>query len=273
MASLSVVIAARNEEQHLPEQLRAIQTQGIPPAEIVLVDDGSTDSTAQIMEQFQRAVCQRITVRIVPLLWVGGCDAYNIGVQRSHGTYVYCASANDVMAPGALAAVQQALEMFPGADLIAGNVAGCDLDWAREPTYLMGQYVTGKLGHAGIIHGAGAIISRRAWDQVGGWQADVGPYCDALMWHTVAARLGCVYTPRGVAWVRPNEPGQGYGGSVVFDAQKRRPYLEAFARHVMRMDEPYRSNLLASGLWDIAEMAPDMRDILASCGFHSEMTV
>ena len=270
MIDLSVVIAAKNEARHLPAQLLAVQTQGVMPTEIILVDDGSTDGTHEIMWQFQRAV-KSISVRLIPTTGIGAMAAYNLGVKRSSSAYVYCASANDVIQPGAFAAIEQAMQMFPGADLIAGNVSGCDLGWAREPTYLIGQYVTKRLGHAGIIHGAGAIVSRRAWDSVGDWQADVGPYCDALMWHTLVARHGCVYTPRTVAWVRPNAPGKGYGGSVVFDAQKRRPYLEAFARHVMAMGEPARSHLLSSGLWDIAEFSPDMREILVVR--HSEMTV
>jgi glycosyltransferase involved in cell wall biosynthesis len=261
---LSVVISAHNEERHLEEQLLAVQTQGIRPREIVLIDDASTDKTLTIMRQFASAI-RGAQVRIIHR-WrcLGAIASYNAGVAVTTSAHVYLASANDVLQSGAFAVVEQALQMFPGADLIVGNVVGSEVSWADRPTYIVGQYVAPRFGHQGIIHGAGVAVSRRAWDSVGGWQEGVGPYCDALMWHILALRHGLVYTPRPISWVRPNGPGEGYGGAMVLDRVRRRPYLEEFARRVLALEEPTRSRLVDSNLWSIREFAPDMVALLAA---------
>ncbi|HOW73041.1 MAG TPA: glycosyltransferase [Phycisphaerae bacterium] len=46
--ALSVIIPARNEERNLPTLLRSLASQSVRPREIVLVDDGSTDRTAEV---------------------------------------------------------------------------------------------------------------------------------------------------------------------------------------------------------------------------------
>ncbi|MDX1418940.1 MAG: glycosyltransferase [Rubricoccaceae bacterium] len=48
---LSVVVAARDEAEHLPLLLDALERQTLPPAEVVVADDGSTDETAALVER------------------------------------------------------------------------------------------------------------------------------------------------------------------------------------------------------------------------------
>ena len=50
---VSVVIAARNEQKNLSENLKAIAGQVYPDFEIIVVDDGSTDNTPEILERFE----------------------------------------------------------------------------------------------------------------------------------------------------------------------------------------------------------------------------
>lgn len=259
MIDLSVVIAARNEERHLPEQLLAIQTQAIQPREIVLVDDGSTDRTAEIMHDFARYTRRVRMIRFE--CSVGATAAYNRGVAESSGEHIYCASANDVVRTGALSWLAQALEMWPGAEIVAGDLDGLALGWSRVPTSFSGDEMSDLIGRPHIVHGAAAVVSRRAWDICGGWHDDVGGYVDTLMWHTLACRYGLVYTPHPIAWVRPNAPGQG-NGAAALDTIRRAPLLEAFARRVMAMEEPTRSRLVNSALWGIREFAPEMHALL-----------
>lgn len=260
MTRLSVVIAARNEERHLPEQLLAIQTQAVRPDEIVLTDDGSTDRTLEIMQAFAASVPGvRIIVNEES---VGATAAQNRGVYESTGDWIYDASANDVIQPGAFAAFADALRLDPDTVLVTGDLAGLPLGWTARPARLAPQTVAALLGGRGIIHGAATFVRRDAWDECGGWPSDIGGYADALMWHVLGCRYGLTYTPHPIAWVRPNEPGRG-NGAVALDPNRRRPYLEAFARHVLALEEPTRSRLVGSGLWEIREFAPEMAPLLS----------
>jgi GT2 family glycosyltransferase len=271
---LSIVIAARNEERYLPDQLIAIQTQAIQPDEIVLVDDGSTDGTLAIMAQFAAA---RGNVRIISLPTSVGCArATNRGVAESTGTHVYIASANDVMLPATIRAVAAALRSFPEAHLLAGDVSGIHLGWGDRagdvvtPSFVDADAIARMLGSAGIVHAAGAVISRAAWDRYGGWDPASWPYSETLTWHVTACRYGLVYVPHAFAWVRPHGDGDAEGGSVCLDHMRRRPLMERAAEFVLGLEEPTRSRLGDSHLWTIREWAPDMAPMLESLSIGRE---
>lgn len=260
MPRLSVIIAAYNEAAHLPEQLLAIQTQSARPDEIVAVDDGSTDRTLQMIQEFARSVPD-IPTTIISLAENAGCArATNRGVAESTGDWLYIASANDVMRPGALTAIASALHAFPDAHLITGDVAGIHLGWSAEPAYVDPETAASLFGHRGIIHAAGTVISRAAWDRHGGWDADWWPYSETLTWHTTACRYGLVYVPSEIAWVRPHD---GSASTSVLDREYRRPLMEQAARFVDGLEEPSRSRLIGSDLWRIREWEPEMAAMLA----------
>ena len=79
---LSIIIPARNEEHNLPTLLRSISTQPIRPREIIVVDDASTDSTAEVAEQFGARI-----IRSLPLPdgWRGKTWACHQGAQVATG--------------------------------------------------------------------------------------------------------------------------------------------------------------------------------------------
>ncbi len=84
---VSVVIAARNEEEDLPRCLDALLAQTYPNLEIVVVDGGSTDRTAEVA----RERGSRIRVLDEPPLpegWVGKNWACQTGVKATDGEYV-----------------------------------------------------------------------------------------------------------------------------------------------------------------------------------------
>lgn len=52
--SLSVVVPNYNHGQHLPNCLEALVRQSVPPAEIVVIDDASTDNSLEVLADFAR---------------------------------------------------------------------------------------------------------------------------------------------------------------------------------------------------------------------------
>ena len=78
----SVIIPAYNAERTLPLTLEALQRQTVPPNEyeIIVVDDGSTDRTAQIAEQYG--------VQVIRQENQGPAAARNVGVRMAHGEIV-----------------------------------------------------------------------------------------------------------------------------------------------------------------------------------------
>lgn len=80
--SLSVVIPARNEEDNLPRLLHSIATSAVRPAEILVVDDASTDNTAAVAQSLGATV---ITSVPLPNGWTGKAWACYQGAQSAIG--------------------------------------------------------------------------------------------------------------------------------------------------------------------------------------------
>lgn len=81
-ARLSIIIPARNEQHNLPVLLRSIASQSIQPGEIIVVDDASTDRTAEVAQQLGARV-----IRSLPLPggWRGKTWACHQGAQAATG--------------------------------------------------------------------------------------------------------------------------------------------------------------------------------------------
>jgi 4,4'-diaponeurosporenoate glycosyltransferase len=81
---ISIIIPARNEEDNLPRLLDSLSVQTEKPLEIIVVDDDSTDSTAEIAKDHGARV---IRLKDLPKGWVGKTWACHNGAIRAKGRY------------------------------------------------------------------------------------------------------------------------------------------------------------------------------------------
>jgi glycosyltransferase involved in cell wall biosynthesis len=114
--SISVVIPVHNGELYLAEAVDSALAQTHRPAEVVVVDDGSTDGTAEVAAGLGAAV------RYVHQRNRGPGGAMNRGVALARGEYVAFLSADDVWEPEKLAGQMAALVADPSLDLVFGHV-------------------------------------------------------------------------------------------------------------------------------------------------------
>jgi glycosyltransferase involved in cell wall biosynthesis len=125
---VSVVVAVRNEEAHLPAQLEALAGQTYrQPWELIVVDNGSTDGS--------RGVVERWAPQLPPLTVVdasgrrGLSYAKNLGIVWAQGDLLAFCDADDVVSPGwLLALVEAALD----GDVVAGRFDYRTLNDARR---------------------------------------------------------------------------------------------------------------------------------------------
>lgn len=114
-ASISVVIPVYNAELYLAEAVQSILAQTLPVAEIILVDDGSTDGSAAVAQKFAPPV------RLLSQPNAGAGAARNRGVQTAQGDLIAFLDADDLWTPDKLARQTQALAEGQ-ADMIFGAV-------------------------------------------------------------------------------------------------------------------------------------------------------
>lgn len=99
---VSVIVPARNEERNLPALLRSLAEQSVKPREIVVVDDGSIDRTADIARQCGATV---IASQPLPDGWRGKTWACHQGARAAAGPFLLFVDADAWFEPNGLSRV------------------------------------------------------------------------------------------------------------------------------------------------------------------------
>ena len=100
--TVSIIIPARNEDHNLPTLLRSLASQPVNPHEIIVVDDGSTDRTAEVAREFGARV---IHSQPLPDGWRGKAWACHQGAQFATGDLLLFLDADTWFEPDGLARV------------------------------------------------------------------------------------------------------------------------------------------------------------------------
>lgn len=112
---LSIIVPVYNSEEYLSRCLDSILDQDMTSYEVILVDDGSTDSSALICERYS-ATDPRFKTIHKPN--GGVSSARNAGLNLAKGEYVMFVDSDDALTPGALTAMTDGLD---GQDLVLGG--------------------------------------------------------------------------------------------------------------------------------------------------------
>ena len=109
--TIAVVIPAYNSAPYLAETLAAITGQSRPPDEIIVVDDGSTDNTAQIARDFGAPV------RCISIDNGGQGRARAIGIEKAASDWIALCDSDDLWRPDHLQRRLQLLQRYPSAQM------------------------------------------------------------------------------------------------------------------------------------------------------------
>src|SRR5438876_6543960 len=99
--TVSIIVPARNEEASLSACLESLVAQSGVEFEIILVDDHSTDHTADIARSFPTV--KVITADALPANWGGKSNALWSGVRHARGQWLLFTDADTIHHPGSLA--------------------------------------------------------------------------------------------------------------------------------------------------------------------------
>ena len=103
---VSIIVTVYNIENYLPHCLNSISNQTYKNLEIILVDDGSTDSSGSICDNF---ALQDDRCHVVHQVNQGACMARNVGKKKAKGDYVYFMDGDDYMHRDAIRLMYEAI--------------------------------------------------------------------------------------------------------------------------------------------------------------------
>jgi cellulose synthase/poly-beta-1,6-N-acetylglucosamine synthase-like glycosyltransferase len=227
-----VLIAAHNEARVLPRTLMALCEQTDPPDQILVVDDGSTDDTAQVMQTHFGLAAPAFgevsapstvfpAIRWMRQMQSGKARALNAALEKITTVVVLTIDADTLPAPDALDEVRQAFAAQP--DLVAAGgilIPICDrtwlgrtLQWFQTYEYIrnvLARFAWVRMKSLLLISGAFAAFRRDALMAVGGFDPEclVEDYelTHRLHRYSVDRQLGWQLRMVGTAHARTEAP-------------------------------------------------------------------
>ena len=210
--SIAVIVPNRNDARYLPRCLRSVLDQEVPPEELIVVDDGSTDdSVAVIRSLIAGEPRARLLVNERNL---GTREAVDAALRETRSEYVLFLAANDAVLPGIFDRAKRCLARSPGAGLwsalawlvdeedrpirlhlspvAALNDTFFPPERCVELAYRFGNWFTGTT----------LIYRRDSLREAGGFDDAYGASCDVIAALAVASRWGAAYSPEPLAVIR-----------------------------------------------------------------------
>jgi glycosyltransferase involved in cell wall biosynthesis len=154
---ISVIIPVYNGERYLAEAINSVLEQTYRPIEIIVVDDGSTDRTADVARSFSE------TVRYFYQPNSGSGAARNTGVKTARGSFVSFLDSDDLWVKEKLFRQMEVLQSDTGLDMVFGHVEhfySPDLDQNARGKFVCPDKIPGY--HVGTL-----LIRRETFLHVG----------------------------------------------------------------------------------------------------------
>ncbi len=257
---VSVVIPAFNAEKFIDQTLDSIFEQELQDFEVVVVDDGSTDATAERVQSRPEP-----NVFYVATTHSGGpATPRNVGIRKARGKYISLFDSDDVMLPGKLSLSLGLLEENPQCGLVFTDFHVVDEEGRVVRSNFLAPYttlhsipyqpLTGKarlleasLAFKGLVFsnfiGTSGVVARKsALQNTGGFCEDVMNADDKLMWLRIAREHDIIFVPETFHLYRHTEDGitsrnvseKTQGLATVLEKVEKWPLEDRYRKEIRR---------------------------------------
>jgi len=211
---VDVVIPAFNAEHYIDQTLESIALQGSLVHSIIVVNDGSTDQTAQIVEAFTRQH-SHLSIKLINQANAGLANARNTGINAATAPYIALLDADDIWLNGKL---DQQLEVFTtspdprlgvvytGYELIDENSLLISNDKGIIKPQARGD-VRSKLLTGNFISGSGSsvLIKSAVFKEAGLFDESLRASEDWDMWLRIAQQFHFDYVDMPLVQIRVHQ--------------------------------------------------------------------
>ncbi len=186
MSKVSVIIPAYNAMTYLPETVGSVLRQSFTDFEVLIIDDGSSDSIQQWASQVQD-----LRVRLISQENQGASAARNSGIAHAQGEYLAFLDADDLWEASKLEKQVLCLENYPAAGLVYTWTAL--IDPTGKPTgRVFANKAEGDVWNQLIEHniiecGSSPMIRRDCFETVGLFDCNLLAVEDWEMWVRIAS--------------------------------------------------------------------------------------
>lgn len=211
---VSICLPCLNAANFLNERLDSILNQTYSNWELIVADSFSTDGTWNLLLERLGGDSRASLHQVPPGLY----EAWNFCINKSTGSYIYFATADDTMEPNALTAMVEALEKYPDCDIVHSNLrviddSGDEISDFYRKKCLVAQYFGGLLEsphirrapHDGMLHYLGSsvyvsitqlLIRRQVFETIGRFRTDIGSTADFEWAMRAGLKCNTVHVPK-----------------------------------------------------------------------------
>jgi len=193
---ISVVMSVFNAEKYLNEAIDSVLTQTFKDFEFVIVNDGSTDSSMDIIDGYSDK-------RIIKIIQEnrGLSSALNAGIELASGKYIARMDADDISLPNRLEDQLKFMEQNPEFVLAGSNAYV--IDSGGEYLYtsnmpLNEEQILKSLLHTSPFYHSSVIYNKEVFKKCGGYNEKIRHHVeDLILWNQMArfGRMGNLSTP------------------------------------------------------------------------------
>jgi len=240
--SLSIILPNYNNGKLIRRALWALLSQTPPAQEIIVVDDGSTDDSVEVVEALQRS---HPSIRLV-------CNSTNSGIITSvknglklaTGEFLLFAAADDFVLPGLFDRALSALRAYPEAAFFSANVALLDTNDRviglrpvtvprRGPGYVSPADVRSIIRRSDFwVLGTATVYRHQPLASIGYFDAHLGSLGDVLANRLLAFNHGFCFEPEILAAY--NKDPMSFSARNALSVKESRQLLDAAAAWIAK---------------------------------------
>lgn len=204
---ISILIPCFNEGDNAEETIAAALAQNYPNIEVIAINDGSSDSTKDVLDHL---ASQEPRLRVVHLAHnQGKAIALRMGALAARSEYLVCIDGDALLDPDAAAYLVAPLINNPRVGAVTGNPR------IRTRSTLIGRIQVGEFssiiglikrtqrvyGRVFTVSGVVAAFRRSALDRIGYWSPDMITEDIDISWKLQLDHWGIFYEPRALCWI------------------------------------------------------------------------
>lgn len=207
--SIDVVIPVYNGQKFIIQALCSVVQQTYPPAKIIVVDDGSTDKTPELVQNFK----SNVPIEYVRKTNGGLSSARNAGISRCTSDCIAFLDADDEWYPEKL---KEQIQVFKESDLQNLGVVYCKYNIIDENGDINNRYHISELdrsvrgnvfnklleGNKIASSGSGVLVKKECFDKAGGFDEILKACEDWDMWLRLAEHYEFDFVPTELVRIR-----------------------------------------------------------------------
>lgn len=206
MPKVDVIVPAYNNARYLAAAIESVLAQTFTDWRILLVDDGSTDNTAEVVEPYLQS--HGVKIRYIRQDNRGVSAARNAAIRASDSALIALLDADDVWFPQRLEESVKAMDANPAAGLSYGRITYLNADgcpgttWGGNLKHAEGRVASAIYTRKIDLPSPTITVRRKALDQVGLFDETMRATEDRDLWLRIALRYEVAFVPKVISYYR-----------------------------------------------------------------------